>query len=629
MNAYIEQSSNPISYEQTKKILEQMEKNICKIKVDINNNTGAGFFCKIPVANNKKMPVLITNNHIINETILQESNKVITIMTEKDSTRKTLDLSNRLTYNYNQYGIFIIEIKSNDRINDYFELDDNIIKEKQYAKYINKSIYMIQNSKEKLYVSYGTMKNIDSNQPLNFIHSCSSLNESLGAPIINLENYKIIGIHSLVSYNLNKGFFWDFITPIEYKEENKDSIVQLRNSIIVNSANDGNYENLFGMSIEKKQGFCNYGKPESSKLNSIMQILTSIKDIHDDLLNSIFYGKAKLEIINKFSNIYVFTSLFSKALNEIYNKGKPGEHVSLKEMDILLKFIDRDITNKNIYDYFMKILELLHQEFLSYPYNISSNDQLISFNSNYDELSPSKKQFFDYYYNGTYRKSMISELFNWVRRERRFCKHCHVSSYSFQAYPIVLFDLDSMDNFLIKENMYKDNKAQNEKVFKLQECFQIYQIQNEFKGNQTQCTNCGYSGNLYSNYFFETSPLYLIIVINRTKTINLEYTENLELPKDTESNITIEKYKLAGIIMREENNYSCIIKQNEKETQKGVVVEEWKKFCDENITDIKFQKNPENNANSIKVFHPMNAKILIYKGIESLSDAYIDELNKK
>ena len=90
---------------------------------------------------------------------------------------------------------------------------------------------------------------------------------------------------------------------------------------------------------------------------------------------------------------------------------------------------------------------------------------------------------------------------------------------------------------------YKDNKAQNEKVFKLQECFQIYQIQNEFKGYQTQCTNCGYSGTLFSNYFFETSPLYLIIVINRTKTINLEYTENLELPKDTESNITIEKYK--------------------------------------------------------------------------------------
>jgi hypothetical protein len=104
-----------------------------------------------------------------------------------------------------------------------------------------------------------------------------------------------------------------------------------------------------------------------------MQILTSIKDIHDDLLNSKFYGKTKQEIINKFNNIYVFTSLFSQALNEIYNN---VEHVSLKEMDILLKFIDRNITNKSIYDYFMKILELLHQEFLSYPYNISSNVKL-------------------------------------------------------------------------------------------------------------------------------------------------------------------------------------------------------------------------------------------------------------
>ena len=37
---------NVISYECTKKIIEQMEKNICKIK--IGNEQGTGFFCKIP-----------------------------------------------------------------------------------------------------------------------------------------------------------------------------------------------------------------------------------------------------------------------------------------------------------------------------------------------------------------------------------------------------------------------------------------------------------------------------------------------------------------------------------------------------------------------------------------------------
>ena len=44
---------NVISYRCTKKILEQMDKNICKIK--INNNQGTGFFCKIPFPNLNNM----------------------------------------------------------------------------------------------------------------------------------------------------------------------------------------------------------------------------------------------------------------------------------------------------------------------------------------------------------------------------------------------------------------------------------------------------------------------------------------------------------------------------------------------------------------------------------------------
>ena len=54
-----------ISYTSTKKILEQMDKSICKI--NINNIQGTGFFCKIPFPNlNNMMQVLITNNYIIN-----------------------------------------------------------------------------------------------------------------------------------------------------------------------------------------------------------------------------------------------------------------------------------------------------------------------------------------------------------------------------------------------------------------------------------------------------------------------------------------------------------------------------------------------------------------------------------
>ena len=64
---------NVISYECSKIIIEQMERNICKINIGMNQ--GTGFFCKIPFPNeNNMLPVLITNNHIINSDILYKKN---------------------------------------------------------------------------------------------------------------------------------------------------------------------------------------------------------------------------------------------------------------------------------------------------------------------------------------------------------------------------------------------------------------------------------------------------------------------------------------------------------------------------------------------------------------------------
>ena len=55
---------NPISLESTKKIIESMEKLVCRILYK-NKNIGTGFFCKIPTPGPKKnLTVLITNSHI-------------------------------------------------------------------------------------------------------------------------------------------------------------------------------------------------------------------------------------------------------------------------------------------------------------------------------------------------------------------------------------------------------------------------------------------------------------------------------------------------------------------------------------------------------------------------------------
>ena len=61
---------NIISYDCSKKIITQMERNICKI--NIGQTQGTGFFCKIPFPNkNNILPVFITNNHIIDNNLLK------------------------------------------------------------------------------------------------------------------------------------------------------------------------------------------------------------------------------------------------------------------------------------------------------------------------------------------------------------------------------------------------------------------------------------------------------------------------------------------------------------------------------------------------------------------------------
>ena len=73
-----------IPYENIEEILNQMNKNICMIKTE-NGKQGTGFFCKIPFPNKENLlPVLMTNNHIINQDLLLGKNKIITLLIKKN-----------------------------------------------------------------------------------------------------------------------------------------------------------------------------------------------------------------------------------------------------------------------------------------------------------------------------------------------------------------------------------------------------------------------------------------------------------------------------------------------------------------------------------------------------------------
>ena len=124
-----------ISYECSQKIIEQMKKNICKIKV--GEQQGICFFCKIPFPDkNNLLPVLITNNHLINEPLLYKKDGNISINIKEETEIEEINLNGRMKYTNEEYDITIIEIKDQDNIKNYLELDDNIISDILFNKSI-------------------------------------------------------------------------------------------------------------------------------------------------------------------------------------------------------------------------------------------------------------------------------------------------------------------------------------------------------------------------------------------------------------------------------------------------------------------------------------------------------------
>ena len=185
----------PVTKEGTKMILEQMSNCICKI--NNNNIIGTGFFCKIPFKNNLKINVLLTSYDIINENYFNFNNQINILLGDYNES-KIINIDNNRNIYYNKlYNITIIELKDYDNINNYLELDDNLFNNNIKSLYEKESIYILYylNGGKSL-VSYGLINNINGY----FINNICYINPGInGAPILNINNNKVIGI----SFNNN------------------------------------------------------------------------------------------------------------------------------------------------------------------------------------------------------------------------------------------------------------------------------------------------------------------------------------------------------------------------------------------------------------------------------------------
>ena len=252
--ALIEDHEEPISKykvkrdlpeNQSKKIIKQMEKSICLI--DHEDSKGTGFLCLIPYPNiNHFLRVLITCNHVLNN--LTIGNKIKLIFDNEKPEEINID-KNRRTYTNEEHDITIIELKENEfDNNDYLEIDDLIYEENELDNiYKNKKIYIIHYPKgDEVRYSCDTITNIENNI---IEHCCTTDKGSSGAPILNLDNYQVIGIHmgyykyeneneninfgeiiKLVIDDFNKDKNNYIIAEIEIKEEEINKDIRIINS---------------------------------------------------------------------------------------------------------------------------------------------------------------------------------------------------------------------------------------------------------------------------------------------------------------------------------------------------------------------------------------------------------------
>ena len=169
-----------------------MENYICKVYG--NDCIGTGFFCRIKY-NKKKIPVLMTNYHVIDDKFLKEKEYLKVVI--KDSPHMININKDSILYFSadDKYDVMIIKInKDDENIKNYLQIDSNIFQTDSLSKYENEDLYIIHYPKcEKAHISFG--KGIKQIGEYDIKHECNTDAGSSGAPILSSSTNKVIGIH--------------------------------------------------------------------------------------------------------------------------------------------------------------------------------------------------------------------------------------------------------------------------------------------------------------------------------------------------------------------------------------------------------------------------------------------------
>ena len=311
----------PIDIKGMNDILEQMKTNVCKIYKN-NGEKATGFFCTI-IYESHRIPVLMTNNHVIDEEYIK-INEFLNIRINDDQDQKTIRLKNKNYYCSEKYDTTIIELSSKDDINNFLEIDEKIYFPNSNDCYIKESVYIIQYQKNhNVLVSYGIIKELNE---YDINHCCSTEKGSSGSPIISIKSKKIIGIHKegKEKFDFNMGTFLkypilEFIEKISKNNNNNylekkttpSFLLDNNNTPQKNLGNNNKIENnntditLNESSLNKDLNINIFNKDNSQIEFQNISILPKIE-------NNISKIESSIEIDNKYSPISTKNTNFFK-----------------------------------------------------------------------------------------------------------------------------------------------------------------------------------------------------------------------------------------------------------------------------------------------------------------------------
>ena len=308
-----------ITLEQTQNILNQMKNSICKIFVEEGRGFGTGFFCRIPFPDSLNfLPVLITCHHILGEKDILNGQKIIFTLNDDKITYSILINNERKTYTNEMYNITIIEILKKDGLDSksFLDLDIGITSDKVENKYIKEEVYLIGYNKENMLYSLGLIRTIQDKYRI--IHSCSSGPGTSGSPILNLKNYRVIGVH------------------IGANTKNRFNIALL----IIEAINDFNNsikgKNKLNNIIEDKKEYSEIIRLRKEYENSINEINKLKKELEKERLKNEELAKRneELEKLIKISNLNKGDKSINNNITELLQEIKlKNEEISqLKEL---------------------------------------------------------------------------------------------------------------------------------------------------------------------------------------------------------------------------------------------------------------------------------------------------------